>query len=192
MSQKFLQSEKLQTFKVSFSFITFNNILILIISLFQASEKSLLLKIQTESSRFSNSTPCLGSAPFSRGSSRLMSRSCSWMSTTSPRWSSESWSRLGSWCSTLPSRCSSEPCSRSSIASSLPSGYLSRSCSILSQLNQLRPQNVFNHVHDAQMDESSGTNFKFFNLETYFNFYFNSFRMFYPDWSQVFLQMNQL
>ena len=38
MSQKFLQSEKLQT-EVSFSFITFNNILILIIPLFQAPEK---------------------------------------------------------------------------------------------------------------------------------------------------------
>ena len=40
VSQKFLQSEKLQT-EVSFSFITFNNILFLIVSLFQAPEKVL-------------------------------------------------------------------------------------------------------------------------------------------------------
>ena len=40
VSQKFLQSEKLQT-EVSFSFITFNNILFLIITLFQAPEKVL-------------------------------------------------------------------------------------------------------------------------------------------------------
>ena len=128
-----------------------------------------MLKIQTESSKVSNSTPCLGSAPLSRGPSRLVSRLCSWMSTTSPRSSSELWSRLGSWCSTLPSR------------------YWSKSCSILSRLDQLCPQSVLGHVQDVQADESSGTNFKFYNLETYFN-YFTSFRMFYPDWSQVFFR----
>ena len=67
-----------------------------------------------------------------------------------------------------------------------------KSCSTLSQWDQLRPQSVLDHVQDVQADESSGTIFKFYNLETYFNFYFNSFRMLYPDWSQVFLQMNQL
>ena len=109
-----------------------------------------MLKIQTESSEVSSSTPCLVSAPFSRGS-RLVSRLCSWMSTTSSRSLSELWSMLGSWCSTLPSR------------------YLAKSCSILSQLDQLRPQSVLDHVQDVQADESSGT-IKFYNLETYFNF----------------------
>ena len=97
-----------------------------------------MLKIQTESSEVSNSTSCLDSAPFSRGS-RLVSRLCSWMSTTSSRSLSELWSRLGSWCSTLPSRC------------------LTKSCSNLSQLDQLRPQSVLDHVQDVQADESSGT-----------------------------------
>ena len=44
------------------------------------------------------------------------------------------------------------------------------------------------HVQYAQMDESSGTNSNFYNLEIYFNFYFNSFRMFYLCWSQVFFR----
>ena len=61
------------------------------------------------------------------------------MLTTSSRSLSELWSRLGSWCSTLPSR------------------YLTKSCSILSQLDQLRPQSVLDHVQDVQADESSGT-----------------------------------
>ena len=138
VSQKFLRSEKLQT-EVSFSFITLNNILFLIITLFQAPEKVPLLKIQTESSEVSNSTSCLDSTPFSRGPSRLVSRSCSWMSTTSSRSLSELWSRSGSWCSTLPSR------------------YLMKSCSTLSQWDQLRPQSVLDHVQDVQADESSGT-----------------------------------
>ena len=150
VSQKFLQSEKLQT-EVSFSFITFNNILFLIITLFQAPEKVPLLKIQTESSEVSNFTSCLDSAPFSRGPSRLVPRSCSWTSTTSSRSLSELWSRSGSWCSTLPSR------------------YLTKSCST-SQWDQLRPQNVLDHVQDVQVDESSGTILNSTPSRPFFNF----------------------